>query len=430
MQRILSWLRNPTLGFATRISIYSIGLSALWGPMDSLLLQQRVSETVSSGIRDTVLGLISFIGIAFAALIQPIAGHASDRFPSRNRRRIPIAVGSALDLLFLAFFGWAPEVATLFAAYLLLQFSSNVAQAAYQALIPDLVRPADRGLASGVKNGLDLIGGGIGVGVAGILLSFRGYSWLLLLVIGLLLAITAALDVLWTPPAPGQPPEQRARGLLDLIGLQGLIDSFRLDLRAHRSFALSVAVRFLFLLGLFPIQRFFLYFLESRFGQGGSTATTALFILGALSFSVLGALAAGSISDRFGRRITLRIGIVAAAIGVVGIALAPTLPILAGAAVVMALGLGAFQAVNWALLADFIPRARGARFYGLSNIATAAASALAGLFGPLITLLERLMPGHQYELTFLAAAIVTLASLIPLQFVPAGRPPARTPPSR
>ena len=49
---------------------------------------------------------------------------------------------------------------------------------------------------------------------------------------------------------------------------------------------------------------------------------------------------------------------------------------------------GAFQAVNWALLSDDVPRARRATAFGLANVATAGAGALSGVFGILVDVLN------------------------------------------
>jgi len=120
---------------------------------------------------------------------------------------------------------------------------------------------------------------------------------------------------------------------------------------------------------------------------------------------------AGVLSDRIGRVLLLRVSIGITAIGLLGTAFAPSLLILAGTGSLLALGSGAFQAVNWALLSDYIPEGRGAQFYGLANIATAGASALAGLFGPVVDLANLLVPTGAYLIAFGLASLFTLASL-------------------
>jgi MFS family permease len=65
----------------------------------------------------------------------------------------------------------------------------------------------------------------------------------------------------------------------------------------------------------------------------------------------------------------------------------------------VAVGVGAFQAVNWAVLSRAIPTGEGAQFFGLANIATAGASALAGLLGPFIDAANALLSVDAYHTT-------------------------------
>ena len=421
MRERISWQRNPVLWFAARINIYTIALSALWTPLDAVVLQQRVSDTAPYVLRDTALGIVSFVGIGLAAVMQPIAGHISDRAPLPDRRRPFIVGATAFDLPFLLFFWWAPSYAWLFAAYLLLQVSSNFAQASFQALIPDLVRPVHYGLASGIKNGYDLVGSVIGLAGVGLLLGLGVGQDAALAFLAGVLVVGAALTIVWVPPVRPLPPEQRARSLWDLLDLRSLPEAFKIDLHAHRAFALAVAVRFLFLLGLYPVQRFLLYFVQDRFGLQGAVEATSFYVLGILLMAGLAAAGAGLLSDRFGRLNTLRLGITISVAGVLGLAFSPSIVVLIGTGAVLAIGIGTFQAVNWALLSDHIPGGQGARFFGLANIATAGASALAGLLGPLISLLNSLTPVDSYQIAFGIAAAVALSSLLPLQRIEDGR---------
>jgi MFS family permease len=101
----------------------------------------------------------------------------------------------------------------------------------------------------------------------------------------------------------------------------------------------------------------------------------------------------------------------------VGIGFAPNLALVAVAGALVAVGTGAFQAVNWALMSDDIPDGQGASAYGLANVATAGASALAGLFGLLVDGANLIVPGGTYQITFGLAALIALTSLDPIRRV-------------
>ncbi len=406
--------RLRALLYAARINVYAISLSTLWTPLNTVLIQQRVSQIVPETIQGSALGLISLVGIGTAALVQPIAGRASDLAPLADRRRPFIVGGTVIDLIFLVLLWWTPSFTWLLLAYVLLQVSSNFAQAAFQALIPDLIDPPELGLAAGVKNAFDVVGSALGLlGVALLLRAGMG-SGAILIFLGLALALGAALTLAWVPPISPLPLGTRARDVSDLIRHSVRVDALLGSVLHHRAFALAVLIRFLFLLGFYPVQRFFLFFLQDRFHVSGAAERTSLYALGALLLGVVGALVAGPLSDYLGRARTLRVSIAISAVGLLGTALAPSLLVLAGTGSLLALGSGAFQAVNWALLGDCIPRGRGAQFYGLANLATAGASALAGLYGPLVDVVNALLPAGTYTVTFSLAALITLSSLLPL----------------
>jgi MFS family permease len=406
--------RLRALSFAARINVYAISLTTLWTPLNTVLIQQRVSQTVPEAIQGSAVGLISLVGIGTAALVQPFAGRVSDLAPLRDRRRPFIVGGTCLDLIFLLLLWWTPSFTWLLLAYVLLQISSNFAQAALQALIPDLIDPPELGLAAGVKNAFDVLGSALGLLGVGLLLRAGAGTGAVLVFLGAVLVLGAALTLVWVPPIPSLPSGARASGLEDLIRRSIRPGVLARGMIGHRAFTLAVLTRFLFLLGFYPVQRFFFFFLQDRFHVSGAAERTSFYALGALLLGIVGALVAGPLSDRLGRARVLRASIAISALGLLGTALAPSLLFLAGIGSLLALGSGAFQAVSWALLGDHIPRGYGAQYYGLANLATAGASALAGLYGPLVDVVNAVLPAGTYTIAFGLAALVTLGSLLPL----------------
>ena len=81
---------------------------------------------------------------------------------------------------------------------------------------------------------------------------------------------------------------------------------------------------------------------------------------------------------------------------------------------VMAMGSAAFASANWASTADVVPPAEAARYFGLANFGTAGAAAAAGLFGPLVDWANRHWPGGGYNVLFIVAALLFVASVAPL----------------
>ncbi|HET8523579.1 MAG TPA: MFS transporter [Thermomicrobiales bacterium] len=399
--------------FAVKLNIYGFGLMALWNTVNTVLLPQRVQATAPAALEGSALGLVSLVGIGLAAVIQPIAGRVSDRASLPDRRKPFIIIGTALAIPLLLIVGWAPIFAGLLVAYVLLQIATNVAQAAFQALIPDIVPEEGRGLSSGVKNTLSVLGAAVGLIGARVLAGVGAPAILEFVYLGFLLGFTAYLTNRWVPRVKPLPKDEQASSWIELFDVGGLWRSFTKTLRDHPLFRRAVIAQFFFLLGTYPAQRFLLYFLRDRLG-GGAEQGASVGLVAAIAVAALAAVAGGGLSDQVGRRPMLVGCVILAAAGMAGLAVSPTLLPIAISGGMVAMGVGAFQAVNWALLSDDMPAGHAARAYGVANVATAGSSALAGLFGPLVDLLNSVLPGSAYTITFSLAALIILVSLIPL----------------
>ena len=89
---------------------------------------------------------------------------------------------------------------------------------------------------------------------------------------------------------------------------------------------------------------------------------------------------------------------------------------------------GIFMSVNWAWAADLAPPQEAGRYLGLSNLATAGASAFSRLVaGPIIDGGNALQAGIGYDLLFLVLALAMAAGALILAGVPETRPIASHP---
>src|SRR3972149_6292036 len=142
-----------------RVNAYWPGLSFMWNTLHTILLPAVLLTFVDDARKNTALGLMTFAGLMIALIVQPISGAVSDAWVSRHGRRRPlILIGTALDLIFLAIIGTAGDLGALTLGYVGLQFTSNLAHGPAQGLMHDRVAPERMGLASGVKNFLDMAG--------------------------------------------------------------------------------------------------------------------------------------------------------------------------------------------------------------------------------------------------------------------------------
>lgn len=397
------------------ISIFWLGLSTLSDGVTTLVLPSQLLSLTDEGSRATTLGLLTFVGLLLAMLVQPIAGTLSDRMRPRWGRRGSLALAVALVLLSLAALGLAPGLIGLGLAFVLVQVAASIAQASQQGFIPDLVPSHARGTASGFKGLMDIGGALLGFALLGQLLE-GGQTGPALLALAAVILLTFLLTV-----ALVREPTNPATSITRRVTVA---DAFRLDFREHRAFVRLVACRFLFLLGAYAVSRFWLFFIVDRLRLDPEDATgeAGTLLAGLALVTVIASIPAGWAADRFGRLPLMLCGVALSVAGVLLLIVAdnPLSIFLFGG--LMALGTAAFSGANWALTADLVPAHESARFFGLANIGTAGAAAVAGLSGPLVDWANGAQPGLGYTTLFLFAAGMFAASGVALLAIKARQP--------
>ena len=177
------------------INVYWLGLSFMWNSIHPIVLPAVLLHIVPETQKNTYLGLLTFCGLIIAMIVQPISGSISDNWQSRIGRRRPLAIiGTLLDLLFLGLLAWSGNLLVIVIGYVGLQFASNIAHGPMQGLIPDLVQKEKLGLASGLKNLLDMAGLIIASLAAGALLSPSDRYPVLIMVIVMIFLIVCTVS--------------------------------------------------------------------------------------------------------------------------------------------------------------------------------------------------------------------------------------------
>jgi MFS family permease len=130
----------------------------MWSSLHPILLPAVLLNYVPDERKNTYLGLLTFMGLIIAMIVQPISGAISDGWKSRFGRRRPlILLGTLFDFVFLSILAWMGGFVWLFIGYVGLQFSSNIAHGPMQGLMPDRVPKTQMGTASSLKTFMDLI---------------------------------------------------------------------------------------------------------------------------------------------------------------------------------------------------------------------------------------------------------------------------------
>ena len=397
-----------------KITLLVFAVTALWQSLHGFILPVRILDFVPETQKNTYLGLITFTGLILGMFTQPIAGALSDRSRfNRGRRRPFILIGMTVAILFLFGIGGAQFYVVLFASYCLMQVASNTAQGPYQAFIPEMVPPGKRGLASGVKNLLEILGGVIFAGISSVLMGrySRGqgsyWLWLDLGLLGMILALATAATIVWIKEKPSDIQVEKKSLWASAFGV------FRVDLKHHRSFVWFLASRLLVFAAFTTIQQFALYFFQDVVGVADPAAASFRFLIVSVIGMLVAAYPSGWLSDRIGRK---PIAFSAALLGALSIVLILLLPkqvnVLLFPAALLGVALAAFSSTNWALATDLVAKGEEARYLGLANMATAGGGALARLIGPVIDFANNRVANLGYSVMLLACTVYLIAGAL------------------
>lgn len=393
------------------LNAYWVGLSFMWNAIHPILLPAVLLNYVPDAKKNTYLGLLTFVGLIIAMIVQPITGALSDGWKSRFGRRRPLALfGTLFDFLFLSILAWAGGFAWLFIGYIGLQFSSNIAHGPMQGLLPDRVPKAQLGIASSLKTFMDMLSLIIASLIAGRLLDSetRDPTKLMLVVMGLL-AIAAAITIFGVKEEPAQDHER--------TDWKSLLGQFRINFRENSSYWWLIGERALFILGVYGVQAFAQYYLQDVLRVPDPPKQTGD-LLAVLTISlILLVLIGGWLTDRYGAKRILSIGTFIASGGMTLMLFATDIRGLMIFGSILGAGIGLFLTSNWALANSLAPEAEAGKYLGLTNLATAGSGALARLEGPVLDWLNVAQPGAWigYKSLFIFGALCIFSSVFLLQ---------------
>ena len=461
------------------INIYFLGLTTL-SQTNGLLIPLLVAQFVGEEQKGAYFGTYRLWTLMVALLMQSLWGMLSDRSRLRWGRRRPfILVSTLVDLLFIVGIGLLFGQGGLSGFYLLmvlailLQASSNAAQAAAQALIPDLVPEAQRGRFSGVKALLEIplpailvaftvgklvsagnIWAGLGIAMAMLVATMvitmfvpeqplketpPPLDWQPFLRLALMTALFSAIILglgglirwvgglaeaggsagimLWVMGLLGAVGMMAAVGLGVWLGVRVGLGQEGLK---HPSFAWWVINRLAFLVGVVNLSTFAVYYFQSRLGFPAETAarpaSALIQTVGIIIF--VAALPSGWLADRFGRKRLLVASGLLAALGTAVMLATRDLTVINIGGGIVGLAAGLFYPANWALGTQLAPREEAARYLGISNLAGAGAGAVgAYIGGPIADFFTRNAPqdpGLGYVLLFSIYALLFLFSIFAL----------------
>jgi MFS family permease len=146
------------------------------------------------------------------------------------------------------------------------------------------------------------------------------------------------------------------------------------DILAERSVLWLLVVRLLFL-GAYNATLIAVGYFRRSHGLSDADADATVFLATAIVgvSTAVAALPGGRLSDRYGRRPVIWAAGLVAAIGLLGVSVAPSPELAIASWVPFGIGMGIFLSADWALMADVIPKETAGRYMGILNAGTAMA---------------------------------------------------------
>ena len=358
------------------IALFALFLALL--PPVIVAMALKVNEVTSTADEAAAaLGLILGLGALAAMVINPLVGRLSDRTGGRFGMRRPWIIGGVvLGYLALVIVATSTNVPMLVLGWMLAQIGFNSALAALMAIMPDQVPSRRRGLvagAIGMSQYVALVAGTFIVQ----LFTMTAQQVLVPATIGV--AIVIVFTLVFKDRVLEHKPS-------DSIGVLSLLGSFVFNPRKNPDLAWAWLTRFLMYGAQATASTYLTFFLINDLGMPQAEAATGVFVatlanaVGVLSTTFI----AGYLSDKLGRRkMFVFIAGIVAIIGLVVIALAPTLAVVIIGQFIIGAGMGAFAAVDLALIADVLPTDEdNGKDLGVVNIAQALPQSLVPVAAP------------------------------------------------
>ena len=407
-------LQAPTrpvgFGFMIALTAAAISLYILYAGIGALLLPYQIG-LLAPGEKVAILSFFTSITVLIALVANPLAGAFSDRTTSRFGRRRPwILAGGVLTVVGLLFMWRANNIPLLFIGYCLVELFSNCVLAALTATIPDQVPENQRGTVSGIFGLATGLGGILGAILAGqIFKSAPTTAYVVMLGIVLVTTIPFAL-LLRDKVLP--------KGSMPSFHIGAFLKNFWINPRRYPDFGWAWLTRFIPFVGYFLGITYIFYYLEDVVKYPAALQGASTFSIIAAVVSLLSTVLGGFLSDRFQRRkLFVIVGMCIMAVSLLLLAFFQTWTSVLIAAAVLGFGLGAYLAVDVAIVTLVLPSAKDrAKDMGIVNIANTLPHSVAPVLAGFI-----LAQTHSYSFLYIAATVFVLLGIFTVMPIKAVR---------
>src|SRR5256884_1388272 len=342
-----------------------------------------------------------------------------------GRRRPFLIIGTALNVVVLILFAFSPTwfsstalLVTFTILFLLLQFTNNVANSPWSAIIVDKVPQYQRGVTSSFFGLFTLLGLIFGSLIAGIIVNKNDALPLYnneIVRIFFLIAIVQIVLVIYTIITVKETPLSEHA----TFHLGTVFKKFLFKPSQYPDLSWVLLARLLVMMGIWGIFYFLQYYFDDVLGGpgvktiifnspfSGEQFAGALFLPALLLLALPTSIIAGSASDRWGRKIMVYLsGAVMTVVCLMFILFQNQYgALIAGA--FFGIGYGAYTSVDWALTTDVLPPTNEAgKFLGIWSAMGILPQVIGITIGGVLLQLMHTLPNHFGGTALFVAAIV------------------------
>jgi MFS family permease len=351
------------------INIFWFANNVHWTALLFIVLPSQIEKLLGPYKELNTLLVLSG-GTFLAFIVNPLAGALSDYIPLKMGRRRPLMLaGTAVNVLALLALAFTPDVRQLPTLavplmaifFVLVQFTNNVSNAPWSAIIADTVPPEQRGAASGWYGVAVFTGTIVGAGLAGQIVNtdvdLATYRQELLVMYIIIIAmITIAAIASWLLVKEAPLPERVP------IVWSRFFAQFKISPRKQSDFIWVLLTGLIIMMGIWAIGFFLLYYYQDVINvkqtAGIDPSKAVLYFLVLVMFTAaFTSYFGGKLSDRYGRKLLVYIaGTLMTVVALVFIFF-QSFPASLVAAACYGIGYGAYTSVDWALVTDALPSA-------------------------------------------------------------------------
>lgn len=393
---------------------------ALIAPIQNVLPRMIESAAGSSG-KALGLGIVTGIGAFAALVVNPLAGHFSDRWIGADNRTVTMLIGMVTGGVAHVILGYQHSLVDIAIWWALCQATINIAYSPMSAVVVDHVDKRSWGLVWGLISVAQAVG--LIIGLAAVVYVFPSVTaGMTAISVGYVVCLIPLLLVLHRLPRVSYAPADTEAGSAD--GAVARPPGIRALLSAGPGFGLVWAGKFLVTLAEAVALLYLFYYLQDVVHYQNPGQGQLILVLCATIAVIVATVAVGRVADLSDgyRRYAVLASVLMAATGFVLAGFAVWALVIV-CAFTLGAGYGAFQSVSQALSMAVLPsQANAGRDLGIINIASAIPQVIGA---PIAGLVVAGLGG--YRGLFVFAGLLALVAAAVFARVPSdgGSPAAR-----